>query len=141
MQRLVKLHRLAMPPHHGVLGQHAAPPGGDASLFMPVKDAGLPFVPFHAGFGGFPFPLAWPALADLPAVEHQHRPSRQRELRLAFRRRGLQGCPGAGFGPASERLGQRAQGGVVHRHGPLTRHGGGLGIRGRGSEGERQLVR
>ena len=89
VQARAKLHGVALPADHDLLRQHAAAAGSHAGLLVPVEDARLPFVPFHAGFGRFLFPPAGAALTHLPAIEHQHGKPRGRALGLAFWRRGF----------------------------------------------------
>ena len=140
MQSPSKLHGVALPAGHDLLGEHPVPPGGDPGWFVPVEHAGLPFVPFHAGLLRFLLPPTRAALAHLPAIKHQHGQGRRRASGCAFGRHTGQGGLGAGFRFGAEFLAQGVQAGGGDAHAPFVRHGGGFGIRRGGGDSEGQLV-
>ena len=135
-----KLQRLPLPPNHDLLIQHAASASGASGLFLPVIHAGLPFVPFHTDFLRFLLPPARPALAHLPAVQHQYGQFRGRTLGLLFLGSPFQLHLGAGFSTRAQTLGQGVQRRVGHRNTPLLGQGGGFLVRRRGGDGESQFV-
>jgi hypothetical protein len=126
VQAPAQFHRLALPTHDGFVAQHAPPVMPLRRLLVPIKHAGLDFMPFDARLWRLLSPPTGTPKPRQPTIHQQD--GQGAGLATGFEFLGRSLPPGLrwGFGWSTHALHHRMQRRVVHRTAPLDRHRGGL---------------